>query len=381
MSELALTPEAALLLRGLAFLAGLFLVFFALKSAVRTLVLPRSTQDRLTRTLFRGSRWTFDLMARFRSSYEGRDALMAYYAPVTLLLLLPFWLLIVLVGFALMYIGIGIGGWHEAWVLSESALFTLGFAREDAPAYLLLNFAEATIGLILVALIIAYLPTMYDAFSRREKAVNLLSVRAGNPPWAPQMLERFSRISNFERLGVFYEEWEAWFADLEESHTSLAALVFFRSPQPDESWVTAAGTVLDTAALHEAVVDLPPEPRAALCIRAGYIALRRIADQFGIRYEEDPRWPAHPISIERADFDEACERLAQGDVPLKSDREQAWRDYAGWRVNYDEVLLGLARITMAPEAPWSSDRAWTWTAESAIREEEAVARSVADRER
>lgn len=353
-----LAPEAQLLLRGLAFLAGLLLVGYALKSAIRILVLPRAAADRLAYALFGVSRRVFDRLARLRGDYAARDRLMAYYAPVTLLLLLPVWLFLVLVGFALMYLGCGIGGWHEAWVLSESALFTLGFAREDAPRFLALNFAEATIGLILVALIIAYLPTMYDAFSRREKAVNLLSVRAGNPPWAPNMLERFSRISNFERLGLFYEEWEAWFADLEESHTSLAALVFFRSPQPDESWVTAAGTVLDTAALHLAVVDLPWEPRAALCIRAGYIALRRICDVFRIDYPEASTWPKHPICLSRADFDEACARLAQSDVPLKADRDQAWRDFAGWRVNYDAPLLALARLTMAPPAPWSSDRAW-----------------------
>jgi hypothetical protein len=43
-------------------------------------------------------------------------------------------------------------------------------------------------------------------------------------------------------------------------------------------------------------------------------------------------------------------------VPLKADLEQAWRDFAGWRVNYDRVLLSLASLTMAPYAPWSSDR-------------------------
>ena len=95
--------------------------------------------------------------------------------------------------------------------------------------------------------------------------------------------------------------------------------------------------------------------QADLCIRAGYLALRRIADFFQIAYNANPQ-PGDPISISRDEFDAACDELARHGVPLKADRDQAWRDFAGWRVNYDTVLLALAAITMAPYAPWSSDR-------------------------
>ena len=142
---------------------------------------------------------------------------------------------------------------------------------------------------------------------------------------------------------------------LTESHTSLPALVFFRSPQPSRSWVTAAGAILDTASLTLAAVDIPHEPQADLCIRAGYIALRRISDYFGVRYDANPR-PGDPISITRQEFDQACDELASQGVPIKPDRDLAWLNYAGWRVNYDTVLLALARITMAPHALWVSDR-------------------------
>jgi hypothetical protein len=70
----------------------------------------------------------------------------------------------------------------------------------------------------------------------------------------------------------------------------------------------------------------------------------------------NPHFPQDPISISRSEFDAVYDRLAAKGVPLKPDRDQAWLDFAGWRVNYDPVLLALADLTMAPPAPWSSDR-------------------------
>jgi hypothetical protein len=183
----------------------------------------------------------------------------------------------------------------------------------------------------------------------------MLEVRAGAPPSAVEMIARYQRLHGLRGLSAMWPQWEVWFTEIEESHTSLAALVFFRSPKPERSWVTAAGAVLDAAALMNAAVDMPHDLQADLTLRAGYLALRSIADFFRIPYDANPR-PADPISIRREEFDTALAALAEQGVPLKSDRDQAWRDFAGWRVNYDTVLLSLAYITMAPYAPWSSDR-------------------------
>jgi len=220
---------------------------------------------------------------------------------------------------------------------------------------MVLIFTEATIGLGLIALLIAYLPTMYTSFSKREAMVTMLEVRAGSPPSAVTMIERFNRIHNLEYLHDLWVAWEIWFTELEESHTTFIPLVFFRSSRPDLSWITAAGTVLDTAALVNSTVDIPREPRADLCIRAGYLALRSIADFFEVAYNPHPS-PDDPVSITRQEFDEVYDRLAGQGIPLKPDRTQAWRDFCGWRVNYDAVLLSLASLLMAPYAPWSSDR-------------------------
>jgi hypothetical protein len=347
------------IVRLIVFVVGLLVVAGTLYSAVETFVLPRSANDPLTRFVFLSIRFLFDLRTKRARSYEERDRVMAFYAPIALLSLPPIWLILVLLGFMGMYWAVGVISWRAAFTTSGSSLLTLGFAPLDDSPKQVLAFSEATIGLILVALLIAYLPTMYAAFSRRESAVTMLEVRAGSPPWAVEMIERYHRIHGLDRLHAAWTTWELWFADIEESHTSLAALTFFRSPLPNHSWVTAAGAVLDTAALTNALLDIPHDPQADLCIRAGYLALRHIADFFKIKYNPDPK-PDDPISISRAEFDAVCAELASKGIPIKRDGEQAWRDFAGWRVNYDTVLLALAALTMAPYAPWSSDRSlWT----------------------
>jgi len=345
-----------LFVRVVVFILGLGIVIATVLSATRTFVLPRNVVVKLSRAVFLTSRFLFNLWTRRTTTYEERDRVMALYAPITLLILPAVWLVLVLVGYTGMFWAIGVASWRMAFKVSGSSLLTLGFAQVDELPGTVLSFSEATIGLVLVALLISYLPTMYSAFSRREASVTMLEVRAGSPPSAIEMILRFHRLNRMGHFSDLWVTWEAWFVELEESHTSLPALAFFRSPQPDRSWITAAGAVLDASALAISILDIPHDPQADLCIRAGYLALRRIGDFFGIPYNSNPK-PTDPISIGRDEFEAAYDLLAGEGVRLKPDRDQAWRDFAGWRVNYDIVLLTLARLVEAPEAPWVSDRA------------------------
>jgi hypothetical protein len=341
----------------LVFLLGLALAIGTFFSALSTFVLPRSARSRLNRIVFKSLRRVFNVFLHFTRSYEQRDAIMAYYAPVGLMLLVPTWYTLIVLGYSAMYWALGVPGWQADFHLSGSSLLTLGSIASETFWVNVLVFSEATLGLVLVALLIAYLPTMYSAFSRREQAVNLLEVRAGNPPTAVGMIQRFYRIHGLEALNDYWPVWEAWFADVEETHSVLPALVFFRSPRPQNSWVVAAGAVLDGAALTLAAVDIPISASAQLSIRAGYLALRRICDYYTIPYPADPHFPQEHISISQIEFKAALDALAAAHVPLKPDREKAWVDFSGWRVNYDVPLLALCTLTMAPPAPWSSDLA------------------------
>jgi len=344
-------------MKTLVFIIGFIVVVMTIFSALSTFVLTRAARSQLNRVVFGLMRRIFDFILRFANTYERRDQIMAYYSPLSLIMLVPVWYALIMLGYAAMYWSLGVGDWFADIRYSGSSLLTLGFATSNNPFVTILSFSEALIGLILVALLMAYLPTMYAAFSRREQAVSMLEVRAGNPPSALEMLLRFNRIHGLDKLSDYWKTWEAWFADVEESHTTLPALVFFRSPRSDNSWITASGAILDAAAITISSVDIPAEASASLSIRAGFLALRRIANYFDIPNPQDPKYPADPISIKREEFDEMLTKLEQAGVPLKADREKVWTDFAGWRVNYDRVLLVLCALVMAPYAPWSSDRA------------------------
>jgi hypothetical protein len=337
------------------FALGIALVLAVLDSALRTFVLPRGSAPVVTRAVFIGLRAVFNTIARAARSYDARDSVMALYGPVGLLLLPGVWMAMVIAAYTAMFHALGVFDFERAFEMSGSSLFTLGFVRPPDLATNVLAFLEAATGLALLGLLIAYLPTIYAAFSRREVQVAQLEVRAGNPPSGVQVLVFAQRMERFHLLDDYWRTWQLWFTELEETHTSLAVLSFFRSPVGHRSWVTASGAVLDAASLRQAAVDLPFDPEAGICIRAGFFALRAVAEYFNLPFDPDPD-PGDPISIAKDEFFEACDALAAAGIPVRADREAAWRDFAGWRVNYDVALLGLAALVMTPYAPWSSDR-------------------------
>ncbi len=334
---------------------GAVAVFVVLDAALRTFVLPRGAPVLFTHLVFRAVRRTLELVARPSRSYEARDRVMALYAPLALLTFPAVALLVEFGAFACFFAAIESRGWRNAILTSGSSLFTLGFERPAGLGTALVAYAEAAIGLALLAVLIAYLPTIYGSFSRREVMVTQLSVRAGTPPTAWSALTLAHRAGYLNDLDPVWTEWMQWFCEVSETHTSLGALAFFRSPNPNRSWITAAGTLLDAAALRLAVLNIPFTPAPGLCIRAGFLALREIADFYGFDHDPDPS-PDDPISVAKEEFLEVYERLAVEGLPVRPDRERAWRDFAGWRVNYDRVLLALCSLVMAPYAPWSSDR-------------------------
>ncbi|HYN68606.1 MAG TPA: hypothetical protein VEX41_00150 [Candidatus Eisenbacteria bacterium] len=342
-----------LIVHAVVFAAGLGLVLRVLLSAIRAFILPRGARDRIVGFVFRELRRVFNLLAPRTRPYRERDRIFSYYAPVALAVLAVVWLLLVMIGFTAIYWAIGPYTVGEAFRLSGSSLLTLGSAVPTSGIDAVLTFVEAITGLGLAALLVGYLPTMYAAFARRELDVNLLEVRADRPASAAAMLARYHRLGRLDTLTDEWRRWELWFAEVGESHTTLSAIAFYRSAQPEHSWAVAAGAVLDAAALSRSLLDIPPDVQADLTIRAGYIALRRIADFFGIKYNAAPS-PDDVTSVTREKFDAVAAELEAAGLPLRSDRDAAFRDFNGWRATYDRTLLAISRLVLAPEALWNT---------------------------
>lgn len=337
--------------RILAVVAGVALVAWILDAAVRTFMLPRPTRVRLTRWLARwGPGGLLGHAARRAPDYTTQDRLSVARPVLTLLTFQAAWLGLVFLGFAAVYWGGGAAG-HLALDQSGSALFTLGFATPRGAVPLALVYAEALVGLTLMALLISYLPTIYAAVQRRETMVSKLVVRTGAraTPWGALLDSH--RTESQLLLDEMWADWEDWFVDLAESHTSLTIVNYYRSPDRGNHWIGTARTVLDMASLRIAVLAQPEPIQAHIAIRSGTLALRTVAGHLGIEFPVDPA-PTDPVTVTRAQFDAACALLAGGGVRLKDDLDQAWVDFAGWRVNYDRMICGLAEHLVAPPDPW-----------------------------
>ena len=138
------------------------------------------------------------------------------YAPIALFFIPVVLMTLVMVGFMAIYWALSPLTVIESFKLSGSSLLTLGSFTNDDPLLMVFEFSEALLGMILVALLIAYLPTIYNAFTRRETQVQLLEVRAGTPPSPWELIARSHRTGELPDLKEFWHDWHVWFAEVEE---------------------------------------------------------------------------------------------------------------------------------------------------------------------
>jgi hypothetical protein len=347
--------------RAVAAAIGVVLVLGAGYSLTGTLIVSRSVSSWLTRSVDRVVDAAFQALARRTTDYQRRDQLLAAQAAAILLTQLATWLTVSFTGYALLLWPFAARGLGSAFIDSGSSMFTLGFAEPGGAGPAVIVFLAAATGLIIVALQIGYLPTLYAAFNRRETEVALLNARAGVPSWGPELLARTkyalgSSTSTLDTMPGLYAQWERWAADVAESHTTYLPLVRFRSPGAMSSWVTSLLAILDSAALFLALSpDAAPTVPARLCLRGGSQCFNRIARAMGYAVPQEPD-PAGGISLTYEEFLEAVAVMREVDFPIERDPAQAWPDFVGWRVNYERAAYAVAASVYAVPALWSGPR-------------------------
>jgi len=351
-------PTAA---RTVAGVFGGLLVLTAWASIIGTVIVPRPFTTWLTRWVDQTVNRAFRMVASNIPDYRRRDRVLAAQAAAILIAQLAAWLAVAFLGFALMLWPFDRDGITSAFTSAGSSMFTLGFEVPVSTVPAAIVFIAAATGLVIVALQIAYLPALYAAFNRRETEVALLNARAGVPSWGPELLARThyalgTGISTLDTLPDLYRQWERWAADVAESHTTYLPLVRFRSPRPLSSWVTALLSVVDSAAL---ILVLSPKSApvvpARLCLRSGFQCFNQIARAMGFDIPEDPDVDAG-ISLTHQEFLDGVERMRKVDFPIEVDPEEAWPEFVGWRVNYEQAAYAVAEAVGAVPAMWSGPR-------------------------
>jgi hypothetical protein len=341
-------------IRWVAAIAGLVLIGLTAMSVIKTFMVPRETHTRLNTMVSRLVYGAFILVTAKVDDLRRRESILSVSAPTFLLCLLASWLVCLWLGFALLL-------WPVAHDLklalreSGSSLFTLGFSEPRSIGGNALVFIAAATGLAVLALLIGYLPLLYAAFNRRETLVATFEALAGAPPWGPELLARQALIETEAVLPSIYGRWTEWAADIAETHVNYRTLVYFRSLDPNGSWLLSLLAVLDGAALHLALNPLSAPHEARPLLRVGYLTMRNLANSMDLQVSADPL-PADPIELTRADFDEAIRWLHEAGWQTERLADDAWPHFHAWRVNYEAAAYKLARHLDLPPALWSGPR-------------------------
>lgn len=330
--------------------AGLALVALILWDAFETVVLPRrvARRLRLARLYYRSLWHVWLFVAATLRSARRRESYLSLFGPLSLIFLLATWAAGLVVGFALVHFAVGLpapasgqpAGFGTALYFSGSTLFTLGLGdiAPGSPAARAVTVVEAFTGFAFLALVIGYLPVVYQAFSGRETHIAVLDEWAGSPPAAVELLRRLARWGDISALDEFLATWERWAAELLESHISYPVVAWFRSQHGNQSWVAALTVVLDTCAIVQAglpgvrprqawltfamarhvavdlcqVLSTPPHPPAADRLPPDALRrLRALLHDAGVTVPDGPEVDAKLIELRRS-YEPYVAALADG---------------------------------------------------------------------
>ncbi|MGA8014988.1 MAG: hypothetical protein WCB85_03620 [Candidatus Dormiibacterota bacterium] len=354
----------------LAILGGAVLVLLMLTDAIGTLIVTRARSGRWRPTrLWYQVTWRLTRGCAVRLPDRAGDAVLSVYPAASLLGLLVVWLVGLLLGWALVYWGIGASAagsnsWGTLVYYAGTSLLTPSFGSARGTAARLLSLVEALTGLGTIALLISYLPALYGAYSRREARLLTLDDPAGGRLVPARVIAVHSVGGNLELLYRFFADWEGWTAEVLESHVSYPMLALFRSQHPGQSWITALGVVTDAATLTCACVDGADQREAYFLHRRGQRAVVEIAFSLGVP-------TARPAEswLTRENMERAWEMLVELGLPLR-DPDEAWARLQDLRTTYGSRLEDLIDYLVAPRGFWGHSAGATVT--------DAVARASAE---
>ena len=326
--------------------ASLILILVVLVDGFESMLLPRRVNHhRLARFFYRGTWGLWRAVAGRMKPGKRRETFLSVFGPLSLLALFGTWVVTLLFGFALLHWSLGTlagppGHAEDFWgycYFSGVTFFTLGYGDlvPGGPLGRALAVTEAGFGLGFLAVIIGYMPVLYQAFSRREVTISLMDARAGSPPSAAQAVLRLAH-SRDGSADALLAEWERWSAELLESHISFPVMSYYRSQHDNQSWLAALTAMLDTCALLIVGVGRGNPYQVQLTFAMARHAAVDLALVFRVR----PR-PPEPERLAAAPFARLVEALARAGFELPEGERFAAR-LTELRVLYEPFVNALA---------------------------------------
>jgi hypothetical protein len=320
---------------------GLALIFLALYDAFETLVLPRRVTRRLriARAYFRVTWTVWRRLCDLPRTGRTRESLLSIFGPLSLFGLFICWMLLIVTGFALLHwLGHTLTppsnrDFRQCLYHSGETFFTLGYGDVTPVTYVgkLLAVSEAGIGFGFMAVVIGYLPVLYQAFSNRERNITLLDARAGSPPTVYELWRRLGATGERIETDRFLGEWEIWSAELLESHLSFPVLCYYRSQHDNQSWLAALALVLDASSL----LLVHGLEGSRLRARLTFAMARHAAVDMCLVFQLPPREPR----VERLSAEELRRSFSLAHRPLSDEQITQLREL---QAIYEPFLQALA---------------------------------------
>ncbi len=347
-------------------LLALLLIALVVQDAFEVMLLPRriARRVRLTRFYFRAAWSGWSGVARRLPAGAHREGFLSIFGALSMVVLFALWSVALILGFGLLEWALQRGppaptGLAEQVYMSGVTFFTLGYGDvvPHSQAARLAAVIEAGTGLGFIAVVIGYLPVLYQLFSRREAHVILLDGRAGSPPTAATMLSRHAEPDGLANLNQLLRDWETWGSELLESHLSYPMLVFYRSQHDNQSWLAALTAVMDTCALVlVGVEDLPP-----LQARMTFTVARQVVVEISRSLAVEPSRYDGGDRLPPAEYARMVESLAQAGLRW-TDAADAQDSLTALRATYEPLLDGLGQRLLLPLTSWmaADDAADHW---------------------
>ena len=343
------------LARLVALVAGIAIVVLTVWSVFTALVVPRATSSRLLGTLARTMSASARRLTPRLPNFAARDRLLSFVGPAAVVSQFVLWLCLILLGLALIIWWNSGVDFPAAVGIAGSSVFTLGIATAPGrrPAHARDRCRRPRLrghraGDRLPAGAVQRVRHPGDGGDPARRP-------AGTPAWGPEILARHFWLDTMDELPPLYADWERWASAVSESHANYPGLLWFRSPVSSRSWLIALVAMMDSAAMYHSVSPARTPRQARLCLSMGIGCMRSMARALRIPYETDPL-PTTGIRLTKAEFEDGFRRLEEVHFPAERDLDESWRNFQGWRVNYEPIVDALTRLIAPPPAPWFAAR-------------------------